>query len=72
MNYVEKNLSHCHFVHHKSQMDWPWNKHRLMVTGWQLTTSAMVQPCFASNVIYFFFYYLFHFIRDDGRITSLT
>jgi hypothetical protein len=35
---LEKNQFHCYFVHHKSQMDWPWNEHRLTVTGWQLTT----------------------------------
>jgi len=25
-------------------MDWCWNEHRLMVTGWQLTTCTMAQP----------------------------
>jgi hypothetical protein len=23
LKYLEKNLSQCHFVHNKSQMDWP-------------------------------------------------
>jgi hypothetical protein len=24
----EKNLSQCHFVRHKSHMDWPWHEPR--------------------------------------------
>jgi hypothetical protein len=23
LKYLEKNLSHCHFIYHKSHMDWP-------------------------------------------------
>jgi hypothetical protein len=26
VKYAEKNLTHCHFVHNKSHVDWPGNK----------------------------------------------
>jgi hypothetical protein len=43
--YSEKNLSQCHFVYHKSHMDWP--RHRTQasaVGGRQLTSWAMARP----------------------------
>jgi hypothetical protein len=42
-----KNLSQCHFVHHKSHMDWPrdWTR-ASAVGGRRLTAWAMARPLF--------------------------
>ena len=44
LQYFKKNLSQCHFDHHKSHLEWPgdetWTS---AVTCWQLTAWAMTQ-----------------------------
>ena len=44
--YSEKNLSHCHFVDHKSYFGLVWNRVEAAVaTSWRLTVSWMAQRC---------------------------
>jgi hypothetical protein len=43
----EKNLSQCHFVNHKSHMDWPGRKPG---PPRRLTTWAMARPFYSLNV----------------------
>jgi hypothetical protein len=38
LKYLEKNLSQCHFVLHKSHMNWPGIEPGPLQIGWQLTT----------------------------------
>jgi hypothetical protein len=42
--YSEKNLSHCHFVDHKSYLGLVWNRVEAAVaTSWRLTASCVAQ-----------------------------
>jgi hypothetical protein len=41
--FSKKNISQCHFVHHKSHMDYRWNESQRRQI-WQLTTWALAQP----------------------------
>jgi hypothetical protein len=44
--YSGKNLSQCHFAHHKSHMDWPRDRTRASAVGGRRQTAwAMAQPC---------------------------
>jgi hypothetical protein len=45
----DKNLSQCHFLHHKSNVDWPGNqsvlsKHNIKTTGSNQGISSFFQP----------------------------
>jgi hypothetical protein len=43
--YPSKNLAQCHFVYHKSHVDWPRDRNRTStVRGQRLTAWAMARP----------------------------